>query len=167
MEFKNIGEILEKTDTILLTHLMLNDEAMKVCHFIGYNGFKRMHRWNAKCFLGLHLMIENLATDRHKMLLDAHVGGLTYRPAGLKDHFVKWGAKLEEDIYMLGQLNNAYCNHTGSGCCIIEKAITKMAKNNEKTTRWIKRFDESNWNPHDLHSLDDDVHLKYKAIEKK
>lgn len=167
MEFKNIGEILEKIDEIMLSHLMLNDDAMRICHVLGYNGFKRMHRWNQRKFNELHIAIENHATDKFRMVLGTDVKALPYKPVNLKDHFVKWDAKLKEDIAMLGHLNNAYREMTGVSCKIVKKAICKMAKNHEKTGRWIKRLDESGFNAHDAHSLDDYVHKCYKAKELK
>ena len=43
-----IEEIYKKADNIIITHLMVNDDAMKITQSIGYNGFKRFHRYMAK-----------------------------------------------------------------------------------------------------------------------
>ena len=37
-----IEQIYKNVDNIILTHLMINDKAMKHCQSLGYNGFKRL-----------------------------------------------------------------------------------------------------------------------------
>jgi hypothetical protein len=162
----NMGEILEKVDEILLFHLMLNGDAMKAAHALGYNGFKRMHRCNEKYFNGLHLAIENEATDDFRMMLDSDVDFAKYKPSDLKDHLVKWDSVLAKDITELGMLNNAFRMHRGQGLRVIKKALCRMKKNYEKTGRWIKRFNESGWAPHDMHTIDDKIHADWKCREK-
>ena len=160
-----IQGILEHVRAIMLTHLMVNDDAMKATHALGYNGWKRMHRTNVRCFTDLHMGIENIAMDKHRIMLDAKVGAVSYKPANMKDHLMKWDDLMGQNLQELGQLQNAYRDHTGGGCCIITMAMKRMGKQYEKTGRWIKRFNESSWGSHDLHEVDDRLHNKLKLLE--
>ena len=160
-----LQSILERVGAILLTHLMVNDDAMKATQFLGYNGFKRLHRMNVRFFTDMHMDIENMAFDKHRMLLDAKVGNVSYSPVNMKDHLMKWDDLLGQNLKELGQLQNAYRDHTGNDCCIIKNTMARMGKHYEKTGRWIKRFNESNFSSHDLHEVDDRLHKKLKLIE--
>ena len=161
----SIGDILEKIDEILVFHLMLNGDAMKACHMLGFNGFKRMHRWNVSKFTKLHLKLENKAVDQFRMMLDADIKGFKYQPANLKDHLQKWDAKLHEDINELARLNNLYREIGGTDNRIVTCAMKKMCRNYEKIGRWLKRFEEGGWSSHDIHYVDDMIHAKYKKME--
>lgn len=160
----NIGEILESMDEIMLFHMMLNDKAMKCCHAWGYNGFKRMHRYNDRCFLEYHIQLSNEAYDKYKMTLETKHKDFDYMPSDLMDHLKKWEMKLGEDIKMLGKLNNEYRMMTGNGNCVAEDAMYIMCRNYEKSGRYYKRFMETK-SAHDMHEMDDAIHSKYKAKE--
>lgn len=164
----NIADILMKIDEILLFHKKLNNKAMKACHANGYNGFKRMHRVNAKCFYKWHIKLENEAYDKFRFVLeDAEIAQMNYMWGNsIIDHIKKWDAQLDTDIDKLVMLNNAYREYAGMGNCVIEKALYKMTKNHEKTGRWVKRFEETK-SAHDFHEVDDFLHAKYKAKEEK
>ena len=45
--------------------------------------------------------------------------------------------------------------------CYMEIFVKKL----EKVNRWIMRFNESQWNPIDIHKVDDDLHKKMKKKE--
>ena len=161
---EKMGKVLEAVDEILMHHLMLNDKAMKFCHAIGYNGFKRLHRWNTKNFLCWHIKLENMAYDKHRMTLETRVSDFDYRPGDIIGHLQKWDVRLCEDIKMLGMLNNEYRDMSGKDNHIIDAALCVMAKDYEKAGRWHRRFIETK-SAHDMHDLDDAIHAKYKAME--
>lgn len=161
---KNMGEVLEDIDSIMLFHCMLNDKAMKACHAMGYNGFKRMHRYNDRCFMEYHIQVSNEAYDKYRMMLETKTSEFDYKPSDIMDHLTKWDAKLAEDIKKLAMLNNEYREAAGKGNCIAEEAMHVMCRNYEKVGRWHKRFLETK-SMHDVHELDDEIHAKYKAKE--
>jgi len=163
-EPKNMGELLECIDEILLHNLMFNDKAMKNCHAMGFNGYKRMHRWNAKKFLCWHIDLENEAYDKYRMTLETKAADFDYNPSDLINHLQKWDMKLGEDIKALGHYNNLYREWAGKDNCVIDAALACMVKNYEKAGRWYKRFMETK-SMHDMHDLDDTLHAKYKAME--
>lgn len=164
MSHKNMGEILESVDEIMLFHMMLNDKAMKCCHAWGFNGYKRMHRYNDRCFLEYHIRLSNEAFDKYRMTLETEHHDFEYKPADLMEHLHKWEMRLEEDIRKLGGLNNEYRAIAGKGNCVTEEAMYIMCRNYEKAGRYSKRFMETK-SMHDMHDLDDHIHEKYKAKE--
>lgn len=160
----DIGAVLEAMDEIMLSNMLLNDKAMKYCHMWGFNGFKRLHRYNDRCFLEYHIQLNNEAYDKYRMVLDTKVVEFDYKPMDLVDHLQKWENMLKEDIHELGKLNNKYREMAGKGNCVAEDAMHLMARNYEKAGRYAKRFAETK-SMHDMHSLDDEIHVKMKAKE--
>ena len=49
----NVKRLYEDVHKIILTHCKLNNKAMCATQFLGYNGFKRWHRYRSKCFFEL------------------------------------------------------------------------------------------------------------------
>lgn len=165
-EHRPIPEILHDIDCVILWHKCFNDKAMKMCQAAGYNGFKRMHRYNTRCFLNWHMKLENEAYDKFRFTMDTHIDDFNIMWGSLVDHLKNWDAKLDQDIDELAMLNNEYRMCAGEGNCIVEKALHKMVKNHEKTGRWYKRFEETK-SAHDQHELDDAIHARYKKKEEK
>lgn len=168
MHHREIPMIMQDIDGMLVAHKCWNDRAMKACQMNGYNGFKRLHRYNAKKFFKMHLCLENEAYDKFRFVLpDKENDASAYSwGASLVDHLKRWDMQLDEDIDHLAMLNNEYRMCAGVGNCIAEKALCRMTKNHEKTGRWIKRFEETK-SAHDQHELDDWLHEKYKAKEER
>jgi len=163
-EPKNMGELLECIDEIMLFHTMFNDKSMKHLHAMGFNGYKRLHRVNTKKFLCWHIDLENEAYDKYRMTLETKISDFDYKPNDLISHLQKWETKLGEDIKELAHYNNQYREWTGKDNCVVDSALGCMVKNYEKSGRWYKRFMETK-SMHDQHSMDDKIHEKYKAIE--
>jgi len=162
----DIHDILMKIDKILLWHKCFNNKAMKVCQSSGYNGFKRLHRYNTRCFLNWHMCLENEAFDKFRFILETDYEDFDYTSRTLIDHLKNWDMKLGQDIEKLAMLNNEYRMLAGVGNKTAKKALRKMTKNHEKTGRWHKRFEETK-SAHDQHELDDWLHEKYKKKEEK
>lgn len=160
-----MNEIYSKAAIIMNEHMQLNKKAMISMQSIGYNGFKRLHRCNAKEFLCWEIALANSLFDKYREKLNYTPLVVDYAPITLKDHLASWDAKLEESIKQLGNLNKEHFEKSGKTSCTIEEALGCMLKNYEKTGRWYKRFAETDWLAHDQHVLDDALHAKYKAIE--
>lgn len=152
-------ELFKKIDAILDEHLLLNKKAMISCQSLGFNGFKRLHRMNTKRFLCWQLKSANMLFDRYRVPLHE------YSSMDLKEHLATWDKKLEEDIKILGQLNKEYLEKSGVENCVIKDALNLLVKNHEKTGRWYKRFEETDWLSHDMHVVDDRLHDKFKKEE--
>lgn len=163
----NIEEIYKNVDRIILKHLMINDDAMKICQSLGYNGFKRMHRVNSRKLLNNHLELENNMFDKYRLILNTNVEVSKYDPVNIKNHLDKWKQALEEDIKQLGNLNYKHMETVGISNNIIESLICLFIHDYEKTSRWYARFNESNWNPIDMHAVDDRLHEKIKQDEER
>lgn len=161
---KNMGELLECIDEILLSNLMFNDKSMKHCHAMGLNGFKRMHRVNTRKFLCWHIDLENEAYDKYRMTLETKMPDFDYSISDIVSHFQKWEMELGEDIKALGHYNNLFRNWSGKDNCVVDEAMGLMCHDYEKAGRWHKRFMETK-SMHDIHDLDDSIHAKYKAME--
>ena len=160
-----IEQLYKNVDNIILTHLMINDKAMKHCQALGYNGFKRLHRCETKYLLCLHQKLENCYFNRYQKVLNAEVENPIYNPIDFKEHLEKWKELLLKDIQELGELNQEHFDTVGMTNSIIEDLICCFIKKLEKVNRWITRFNESMWNSIDCHSVDDYLHKKIKKKE--
>lgn len=167
METDNIITVLSKMLAIALKYVMLNDEAMNSMHLLGYNGFKRWHRIKTKEFLCYSIEIENDTIDKYRKKLDVDIVNIDYKPMSLKEHLSNLDNILLEDIKQLGILLNEYRGFVGKGYCVAEEMLSCLVKSYEKTGRWLKRFEETQWMGHDIHVLDDALHSKMKEIEGK
>jgi hypothetical protein len=160
-----IEQIYKNVDNIILTALMINDDAMKYTQSWGYNGFKRLHRCETKYLLCKHQELENSYFDKYRKMLNASVGNPNYNPISLKDHLEKWRDLLNRNIQELGELNQEHFDVIGITNCVIEDLIYCFMKKYEKVSRWIARFNESSWNSIEIHLLDDKLHEKMKKKE--
>lgn len=160
-----IEQIYKNVDNIILTHLMINDKAMKITQSLGYNGFKRLHRCETKYLLCKHIDLENCYFDKYQKVLESNVNVPVYNPISLKEHLEKWKELLNRSIQELGELNQEHFDIIGITNGIIEDLICCFMKKYEKTCRWIARFNESDWNSIEMHSVDDCLHSKYKKKE--
>lgn len=162
-----VEEIYKSIDKILLKNIMLNDDAMKIMQSLGYNGFKRMHRCNIRELLECHIKLENYMFDKYRHILEVTPEINKYDPVNMKNHLDKWKQSLEEDIKSLGDLNYKHIEVIGISNCIVEDVLKELLHDYEKVCRYYARFNESNWNPIDIHFVDDNLHEKIKKYEEK
>lgn len=160
-----VEEIYKSTDKIILKHLMINDNAMKIMQSLGYNGFKRLHRCNTRELLKYHIKLENNLFDKYRQILDVSPESIKYDPINMKNHLDKWKQTLNEDIKTLGNLNYEHIQTIGISNDIIEDTLKEFLHDYEKVCRYYMRFNESNWNPIDIHVVDDKLHEKIKKYE--
>lgn len=161
----DLEQIYKGIDNIIVNHIMLNDKAMQITQSLGFNGFKRFHRYNETCLLEMHQCLENWYFDRYQKVLNVDVSIIQYNPIDLKAHLSKWKILLETDMQTLGELNQEHFDLVGISNCIIDKLIYKFSKHYEKICRYLKRFEASNWDSLDCHIVDDYLHKKIKEKE--
>lgn len=162
---ENVKALYEAVHKVLLTHSKLNCKAMCAAQALGYNGFKRWHRYRSKQFFDLALKLSNELTDRFRIKADFRDYELNYSPASLEEHLKTWEKAVLDGIQELGELGKSYYELTGTKCGIVEAAITDMSCDYGKIGRYIKRFNESDWLALDMHIVDDRLHDKYKQKE--
>ena len=161
----SVSEIYESIGKILTIHCKLNRLAMSKMQAMGYNGFKRWHRYRSRQFFELKLCLTNELYDKFRITPNFKDYELTYPPTSIEEHLKSWDKALLDAIKELGTLNKEYYELTGVNCCIIEKTIHKMTRDYEKVGRLLKRFIESDWLTLDMHIVDDKLHEKYKVKE--
>lgn len=163
---ESVSELFEAVSKVLVTHCKLNEIAMSRMHILGYNGFKRWHRYRSREFFELRLCLATELYDRFRLTPNFKDYEITYSPAGMEEHLKSWDKALLDGIQELGTLNKRYYELAGVGCCVIEEAMGKLMKDYEKVGRLWKRFAESDWLTLDMHIVDDALHAKYKEKEK-
>lgn len=162
---ESVSTIYEAIGKVLTIHCKLNKLAMSKMQIMGYNGFKRWHRYRSRQFFELKLCLANELYDKFRISPNFKDYELTYSPANVEEHLKSWDKALLDAIQELGTLNKEYYELAGVNCCIIEKAMRKMMRDYEKVGRLLKRFTESDWLTLDMHIVDDKLHEKYKAKE--
>lgn len=164
---ESITELYENINKILTIHCKLNKMAMNACHSLGYNGFKRWHRYRSRQFFELKICLANELFDKFRIKSNFKEYELNYSPNSIEEHLKSWDKTLLDAIQELGNLNKKYYEETGMNCKIIECSLRKMIKDYEKVGRYLKRFNESDWLTLDMHIVDDKIHEHYKCKEEK
>ena len=164
---ESITELYENINKILTIHCKLNKMAMNSCHSLGYNGFKRWHRYRSIEFFELKICLANELFDKFRIKSNFKEYELNYSPNSIEEHLKSWDKALLDAIQELGNLNKKYYEETGMNCKIIECSLHKMIKDYEKVGRYLKRFNESDWLTLDMHIVDDKIHEHYKCKEEK
>lgn len=164
MEY-DIESIYKELDTIIIKHLMLNDNSMKICQSWGYNGFKRLHRVNSKKMLCEHLKLENCMFDKYRKVLKIENVSTEYSPTSFKYHLNQLKELFYNDIIKVGKLNYEHIKLVGISNSVAESVLEYLNHDYEKFCRWYQRFDENSWNYVDIHLVDDRLHEKIKKIE--
>ena len=161
----SVRTIFESAHKVLSVHCKLNMLAMSAVQSLGYNGFKRWHRYRSKQFFDLKLKLANELYDRFRIKADFKEQEVTYSPSSIEEHLKSWEKTLLGGIQELGTLGKSYCDLTGMTCDVIECALKELSHDYEKVGRYLKRFAESDWLTLDMHMVDDRLHDKYKCKE--
>lgn len=164
---EQIKSLYENICKVLTTHCKINKLAMRSLQALGYNGFKRWHRYRSRQFFEMKLCLSNEIFDKFRIKGDFKSYDVTYDPTSIEEHLKSWDSVLLDGIQELGTLHKRYFELTGMDSKIIESAIHKMIRDYEKVGRLIKRFMESDWLTLDMHIVDDKLHCKYKEKEEK
>jgi len=151
---------------VLTTHCKINKMAMRSLQAMGYNGFKRWHRYNSREFFELKLCLSNEIFDKFRIKGDFKSYDVSYDPKNMEEHLRSWDNVLLDGIQELGTLHKKYFELTGMESKIISRAMYLLTKDYEKVGRLIMRFTESDWLTLDMHIVDDSLHCKYKEKEK-
>ena len=175
MEINYVAKTMADTVTSIYTRLYnvlciptkLNILAMSALQAMGYNGFKRWHRYRSKQFMKLKLKLRNEMYDKFRLVPDFKDVELTYSPKSMEEHLKSWDGAILSAIQELGTINKDFYETAGINCKIAKCAICKMMKDYEKVGRYYKRFTESDWLTLDMHTVDDFLHEKYKMKEER
>lgn len=160
-----VVEIYRKLYHTLCVHGKLNMLAMTATQSMGYNGFKRWHRYRTRQFLEYKLCARNELYDKFRIVPDFKDVELSYAPTSMEEHLKAWDKALLDAIQELGSINKEYYEVSGVDCSIATCAMKKMMRDYEKVGRYLKRFTESDWLTLDMHIVDDKLHCKYKEKE--
>ena len=164
---EQIKSLYESVCKVLTTHCKINKLAMRSLQAMGYNGFKRWHRYRSRQVFEMKLCLSNEIYDKFRIKADFKSYDITYDPKNMEEHLKSWDSVLLDGIQELGTLHKRYFELTGMDCKIINKAMCKLTRDYEKVGRLIMRFTESDWLTLDMHTVDDKLHCKYKEKEEK
>lgn len=162
---ERITSLYESIGKVFSIHCKLNEQSMVICHSIGYNGFKRWHRYRTRQLHDLKLCLANELFDKFRIPYEFKDYEVKYAPKSLQEHLETWQKAVLDGIQELGTLNKQYLTETGCESKIICDALCFMMKDYEKLGRYIARFTESDWLVIDMHMVDDTIHCKFKQKE--
>lgn len=161
-----IEEIYQNVDSIMIRHMMINNDAMKITQSWNLNGFKRWHRCLQRFFMENSICLENKMFDYYRKILKVDVSVVTYNPADIQSHLMSWKNTIDTDLQILGNLNKEHFNAVGVENEIIKCVIKKLIKIQEKLNRYIEKFNKTNWDWQYLYLCDSELHSKMKEKEK-
>jgi hypothetical protein len=162
-----VKTLFEKIEKVCITHCKLNQHAMLIMQSLGYNGFKRWHRYRSKFFFDMKTYLVNELYDNYGIVSDMKEFTITYKPSSMEEHLRTWQSMLLDSIQTLGETQKEYFDTTGTDCEIINKLIHVLGKDHEKVKKFYNRFVESDWLTLDMHIVDDALHCKFKEKEEK
>lgn len=162
MSLKNI---YDKVSNILQKQIELNKQASCAMQFLGYNGFKRLHRCNSMCFYKLQMKLANHLFNLEQERLSLEPINLTYNPISLKDHLKKWIDEIDNSLKELGELNRQHFETFGICSDIIEETMCLLIHDLGKARRWYAQSNATDWLEMYSFILDEQIHKKYKKKE--
>ena len=162
---EKVKSLYERAAKVLAVHCSVNKMAMGAMQSMGYNGFKRWHRYNSKCLFDCALKLANALFDKFRIKAEFKEYELNYSPASMEEHLKAWEKALLDGMQELGSVQKEYCEQTGMRSEVVDCAIGMIAHDHEKACRYLKRFTESDWLALDMHIVDDRLHDKYKQKE--
>lgn len=152
---------------VLTTQCKINKMAMRSLQALGYNGFKRWHRYRSRQFFEMKLCLSNELFDKFHIKMEYKHYDISYDPGSVEEHLKAWEKAILDAFQELGMANKRYFELVGTQNEIIKCAIHKLTRDYEKVRRLIMRFTESDWLTLDMHIVDDKLHCKYKEKEEK
>jgi hypothetical protein len=158
-------EIYQSIAKTLRELTQMHEQAMAHAQAWGLNGFKRKYRYVAKKFHCAELELSNCSFDRYQTKLLITAGSTNYAPTNIREHLSQWNTRIAQLIESLGELNAKHFDVCGLQNGIVTDVLEALLHDLEKTRRYIKRFEETQWSAHDIHVLDDNLHAKYKELE--
>ncbi|MBR5304934.1 MAG: hypothetical protein IKU37_08940 [Candidatus Gastranaerophilales bacterium] len=162
---ETLKTIYDRVSHILEKHAQLNKEASACLQSLGYNGFKRLHRYNCKKFQYWQMKLANILFNIKREKLDMQAMNINYAPMDLKEHLRKWLEELEYALKELGELNKHHFETCGKTSDIIECAMCLMLDDLGNIQRWQHQGEATDWLEMFLFILDDKIHCKYKKKE--
>lgn len=164
---ERVREAYGTAHEVLSSLCAINALAMRAAQVMGYNGFKRWHRYRAGEFLSLAMLLENELFDRFGIVPKFEWNKVEYSPESLKEHLRHWESAALDGMKSLGEANRSLFEETGMLSPVIEKALKTLCKDRERVARLRERFEESEWLTFDVHRIDDKLHKKFKKKEKR
>ena len=163
---EQITDIFNSVHDVISTYKKVSIKSMVIMQHLGYNGFKRWHRYKSKCLFDLELQLMNKLCDEFRITPNFKDLDVSYTPSSIEEHLRNWDKLLLDSVQELGKLNIEFTKQTGMPCKLIEKLIHKFSKDYQKVGKYLKRFNDSDWLTLDIHIVDDCLHKKYKEKEK-
>ena len=163
----SIKKLFGETHRVLSVHSMLNALAMCALQSMGYNGFKRWHRYRSGQFHAMELCLANELFDCFRIKAEFKSYDLSYAPKSMEEHLKAWEGAILEAIKELGELQKKFVELTGGENRVIGKAVKKLSKDYKRVGRYRMRFEESDWLALDMHTVDRELHCKFKEKEER
>lgn len=157
--------IYKRAYNVVSAHCKLNSAAMSAMHALGYNGFKRWHRYRSSQLHSVCLLLENEIFDRFRIQGNFKGDDVSYSPSDMQEHLRSWDKALVDGSAELGALQKELFSLTGDKSPAVENAMEILEKDFKRTGRLLKRFYESDWLALDMHTADETIHAKYKEKE--
>ena len=162
-----IDSVFTSIHSLISSYRKINFKSMSIMQSMGYNGFKRWHRFNSKCLFKMELCLANELYDKFRIPPSFKDVDLSYSVSTMEEHLKSWEAFILSSIQELGKLAMEYYQLTGTSCRIIYKLMDMLEYDFEKVGKYLKRFNESDWLALDVHIVDDFLHEKYNKKEMK
>ena len=160
-------EIFNEVVKILNQLIRSSKDAMSICQKLTYNGHKRYYQLSTLCYTENLLYLKKKAWDMFQFMPMDDSMSEPYTAQGYKEHFLKWEKFLKTCIESLSSLNKQLFAETGIENCTITDVLCHLYKDQERTIRQIKQYNESGWNSIELHADDRKLHSKMKHKMKK
>ena len=161
-------DLLQEVGTLIFANLMFHIDSKNICHKLGYNGFKRWHRFATRNDAEILKKIECHIVeyfDELPVFTNSYIKAV---PKTLQEHLVSWYNREFAKFLRLNEIKgllqtNKLFVEAELVQCIIEDVLCEVKK--------IKRIqlDFSNvaYNAHHISIVDKNIHRKYKKKEKK
>jgi hypothetical protein len=164
---EKMQELFNEVVKLLNQLIRSSKDAMALCQTWAYNGHKRYYQMKVLCYTEKLLHLKKKVYDTFRFMPADDSMSEPYKAQTYKEHFSRWENFLKTSIEKLTDLNKNLFVETGIENCIITDILYSLYKDHERTFRQIKQYNESGWNPIELHADDLRLHKKLKRKMKK
>lgn len=159
--------LLKEAVNIFADGEVFHEKMSKQTHAMGYQGLKRMHRYESEKDRGHRVMIEHYVIDMFGDILEADWNFVPPDIVDLEQYintYINWELSVYESLNKI--INALVIEGYGSEAKLIEKCLEGVRKEIERARRTKQDFELVNYDISYIKLMDKKRHDKIKRLEK-
>lgn len=160
-------ELLNEVGSLILSNLMFHSDSKNSCHKLGYNGFKRWHRYASREDFEVVGKVEAHIVEYFDVKPVFTSTYIETMPTSLAEHLNAWYEREFSKFLRLNDIKSILeTNRMYVEAELVQCIIVMVLYEVKKIKRVIKDMENVSYNPHHISIVDMKLHCKYKKKER-